>query len=430
MRGNPASSAGSSARIDRPILAERVPENRNSGIGGLAGIGEVRRPDETHPFERQLVVGRAGGGELVELARPRAHALGRPSKDLLVELRPAPVADRPERVDGEHAEEPLRHGFRDVEGQVPAPRVADDVRPLPAEPVEDAPGIADVRRDGVRPFRRRRLEPSLLVPHDVVLLRELVGETAQVVEAEPGPPCSSSTGGPLPARRPARSGPSSCVVKSVHATVDDRRTSGEAERHKGRPTEASSCALERADLAGRLPARPQLEPGDAGEEERHADWAHGRGMAERKDRCAHHHEHERACWSPPPDRRDDGQHGGEPEQAGAEVEDVPERLGLEERVNELRRSGLVSDRKLTALLATIPHAIPRTASSAVYQITKGRMSTRATVAARLSSPSTSSQSTAASPPMRKSCATWSPMNRPVSSPTSGFSVGWSSPRTR
>ena len=37
------------------------------------------------------------------------------------------------------------------------------------------------------PFRRRRLLPSLLVPRDVVLLRELVGEIAEVVEAEPRP---------------------------------------------------------------------------------------------------------------------------------------------------------------------------------------------------------------------------------------------------
>jgi hypothetical protein len=37
------------------------------------GIGEVRGPDETHPLERQLVVGRAGHAELVDLARPRAH---------------------------------------------------------------------------------------------------------------------------------------------------------------------------------------------------------------------------------------------------------------------------------------------------------------------------------------------------------------------
>ena len=47
------------------------------------------------------------------------------------------------------------------------------------------PGVPDVRRHRVRPFHRRRLEPALLVPRDVVLLRELVGEIAQIVEAEP-----------------------------------------------------------------------------------------------------------------------------------------------------------------------------------------------------------------------------------------------------
>ena len=60
------------------------------------------------------------------------------------------VADRAERVNGKHAEEPLRHRLRDVKGEVPAPRMADDVRLLPTERVEDAAGI-DIRRHRVRP---------------------------------------------------------------------------------------------------------------------------------------------------------------------------------------------------------------------------------------------------------------------------------------
>ena len=59
--------------------------------------------------------------------------------------------------------------------------------PSPSRGVEDAAGIFDIRRHCVGPFRRRRLLPSLLVPRDVVLFRELVGEVAQVVEAEPRP---------------------------------------------------------------------------------------------------------------------------------------------------------------------------------------------------------------------------------------------------
>ena len=65
--------------------------------------------------------------------------------------------------------------------------MADDVCLLPTERVEDAAGILDVRRHGVGPFRRRRLLSSLLVPRDVVLLRKLVGEIAQVVKAHPWP---------------------------------------------------------------------------------------------------------------------------------------------------------------------------------------------------------------------------------------------------
>ena len=65
--------------------------------------------------------------------------------------------------------------------------MAHDPRLVPTERVEHAPGVVHVGRDRVRPFRRRRREPSLLVPGDVVLLRELVGEIAEVVEAQPRP---------------------------------------------------------------------------------------------------------------------------------------------------------------------------------------------------------------------------------------------------
>ena len=41
-------------------------------------------------------------------------------------------------------------------------------------------------------FSRRRLQSSLLVPRDVVLLGELVGELAQVVEAEARPDARST----------------------------------------------------------------------------------------------------------------------------------------------------------------------------------------------------------------------------------------------
>ena len=70
---------------------------------------------------------------------------------------------------------------------MPAPRMAHDVCLLPTERVEVAAGILDVRRHRVGPFNRRRLLSSLLVPHDVVLLRELVGEIAKVVKGHPRP---------------------------------------------------------------------------------------------------------------------------------------------------------------------------------------------------------------------------------------------------
>jgi hypothetical protein len=89
------------------------------------------------------------------------------------------------RPNGKHAEEPLRHRLRNVESEVPAPGMAHNVRRLPAECVEDAAGIRDISRDRIGPFRRRRVEPSLLVPRDIVLPRELFGKIAQVVKAEP-----------------------------------------------------------------------------------------------------------------------------------------------------------------------------------------------------------------------------------------------------
>ena len=76
--------------------------------------------------------------------------------------------------------------------------MADDERLLPAERVEDAASIADIRGHRVRPFRRRRREPSLLVPRDVVLLCELVGEVTEVVETQPRPAVQQEDRGPAP----------------------------------------------------------------------------------------------------------------------------------------------------------------------------------------------------------------------------------------
>jgi hypothetical protein len=125
--------------------------------------------------------------QLVELSRAVAHRLGRSPEDLLVELRPATVADRPERIDGEDTADAVRQSFGDVESEVAAPRVTDHVRLVPAEALEDASGIVDVGRHRVRPFDGRRGLSPLLVPGDVGFFRELLGEIAQVVEAEAGP---------------------------------------------------------------------------------------------------------------------------------------------------------------------------------------------------------------------------------------------------
>ena len=113
----------------RKLLEDRTP-HLSRALAGHSQLGhrrrrvricEIRRPDQAHLLERKLVARRAGRRQLVELARPRAHGLGRPAEHLLVELRPATVADGAERIDGKHAEDAMRQRFGDVQGQVPAP---------------------------------------------------------------------------------------------------------------------------------------------------------------------------------------------------------------------------------------------------------------------------------------------------------------------
>jgi hypothetical protein len=80
---------------------------------------------------------------------------------------------------------------------VPTPRVTDYVRRLPAKRIEDASGILDVGRHRVRAFDGRRGLSPLLVPRDVVFFRELLGEIAQVVEAEARPAVQEENWRPL-----------------------------------------------------------------------------------------------------------------------------------------------------------------------------------------------------------------------------------------
>ena len=189
IRGNPASSAGSSARIDRHHLRRALA--RHSQLRHrrrLLRIGEVRGPDEAHRLERQFVVGSALRRQLVELARPLAQLLGRPAKHLFVELRPASVAHRPERVDRQHPEHALRQSLRDVQSEVPAPGMTDDVRLVPAERVEHATCVAHVVRDRDTALPTADgASPRCWYQATVVLLCKLVGQIAEVVEAQPRP---------------------------------------------------------------------------------------------------------------------------------------------------------------------------------------------------------------------------------------------------
>jgi hypothetical protein len=183
--------------IDWIICAERSLAIRSSGTGGAAS-GSAKYARQTRRIPSSA---RASSAplrlQLVELARAGAHRLGRSPEDLLVEFRPTTVADRPEWIDAEHAEEAVRQRFGDVKGEVPTPRVTDYVRRLPAKRIEDASGILDVGRHRVRAFDGRRGLSPLLVPRDVVFFRELLGEIAQVVEAEARPAVQEENWRPL-----------------------------------------------------------------------------------------------------------------------------------------------------------------------------------------------------------------------------------------
>src|SRR3954452_21675626 len=97
----------SQRRLERGQLGnDRLPHQRRA-FTGHAQVGhrrrrlrirEIRSPDEAHAFERQVVVAAAARQQLVQLARPRAQRLGRPAEHLGVELRPAAIADRAERI--------------------------------------------------------------------------------------------------------------------------------------------------------------------------------------------------------------------------------------------------------------------------------------------------------------------------------------------
>lgn len=152
-------------------------------------------------------------------------------------------------------------------------------------------------------------------------------------------------------------------------------------------------------------------------------------MTEREHARADRHEHESPPGSTPTKRGDNGERDREPEHARVEVEDASERLGFQEGVDEPTRCCLVGNRKLVRLLGDDPPRDPENGvQRRVQDDEREDESSRNSRGTAVEPLATSSQSRYASPPMRKSCAMWSQMNNPVSSPTSGLSV-CKSPRT-
>src|SRR6266540_4916181 len=127
---------------------------------------------------------------------------------------------------------------------MPTPRVTDDVRLLPAKRVENAARVSDVRAHCERSFRRRRREPTLLIPRDVVLLRKLVGEIPQVVETEPRPSVQKKN------RRSAAGA----------ASPDDRSGALLHERAPRHETRASHARIRVVERSLGRPNRPKPRP--------------------------------------------------------------------------------------------------------------------------------------------------------------------------
>src|SRR4051812_20371438 len=74
---------------------------------------------------------------------------------------------------------------------------------VPGEKVEHTTSIGDICRHRVRPYRRRRSEPPLLVPRHVVLLCKLFREITEILEAESRPAVQQQNSRPA-AGTPAR----------------------------------------------------------------------------------------------------------------------------------------------------------------------------------------------------------------------------------
>ena len=134
----PTCAAGDNGEVGPRMTSPR----RRSRLGHMrshvfaASSGVARAVHVLH-VER-LGASPAVGGHRGQTSPPRTPADGT-------------VADPTERVDGQDAEQPVRDRLGDVEGEVPAPGVADEPDLLPAQVVEHGDDVVHRLRDGEGP---------------------------------------------------------------------------------------------------------------------------------------------------------------------------------------------------------------------------------------------------------------------------------------
>ena len=123
------------------------------------------------------------------LRRDAREAFG----DVVVELVPPAVTHRTERVDRDHAAQPVRMRGREMEREVSAPRVPDRLGTLDPN-VSARNRVSEVYVNVVRLGERARREPTLLVADRAHVARKPGDERLAVVRERP--PWRISAGSP------------------------------------------------------------------------------------------------------------------------------------------------------------------------------------------------------------------------------------------
>ena len=123
--GSAFSRAGSSSRCPRTA---RMRASRSAAAvrRRVRRVGEVGGPDQSQHFE-SICLGPLAPHDCSSSPCPLPVRLRRPREHLRLEGRHAPVADRAQRIDGQHAEQPVGQCHGGVEREVATPGVADDV---------------------------------------------------------------------------------------------------------------------------------------------------------------------------------------------------------------------------------------------------------------------------------------------------------------